>query len=301
MNENVKNFVKDIPVMTFGMFIAACAVYFFLMPSGIVIGSITGLSMVISELTGFSVPNIMFVVNAVLLILSYLLIGPEFGIKTVYSALIISPLISILQKVYPLHKSFMGDTWFDLMGFVLFLSLSQTIMFKHNASTGGLDIIAKIVNKYLHIDLGTSVMVAGTMICLTAISINPIQKIIIGIMGTYLNGVVLDNFMVGFSSRKKVNIITQDYEKIRSFIVNDMQRGATIYPIKGGYKEQETFEIESLMTKAEFSYLLEYIKVENVNAFITASTVSEIYGNLGNKKLKNRPEALKVAEKKSKK
>ena len=301
MNNSLKNFVKDIPILTLGMFIGACSVHFFLIPSGIVIGSITGLSMVLSKLTGFSVPGIMFVVNMILLILSYILIGPEFGVKTVYSALIISPLLSLLQKIYPIRKSFMGDTWFDLLGFVLVLSLSQTIMFRNNASTGGLDIIAKIVNKFLHIDLGTSVTVAGAMICMTALAINPVPKVLVGIIGTYLNGVVLDNFMVGFSSRKKVNIITQDYEKIRSFIVNDMQRGATIYPIKGGYKEQETFEIESLMTKAEFSYLLEYIKVENVNAFITASTVSEIYGNLGNKKLKNRPEALKVAEKKSKK
>ena len=297
MNNSLKNFVKDIPILTLGMFIGACSVHFFLIPSGIVIGSITGLSMVLSKLTGFSVPGIMFVVNMILLILSYILIGPEFGVKTVYSALIISPLLSLLQKIYPIRKSFMGDTWFDLLGFVLVLSLSQTIMFRNNASTGGLDIIAKIVNKFLHIDLGTSVTVAGAMICMTALAINPVPKVLVGIIGTYLNGVVLDNFMVGFNSRKKVNVISEDYEKIRQFIVKDMDRGATLYPVKGGYEGKERYEIESLMTKTEFSYLLEYIKMEDIKVFITAGTVSEIYGDLGHKNIKGRPAALRKAGK----
>ena len=127
------------------------------------------------------------------------------------------------------------------------------------------------------------------MICMTALAINPVPKVLVGIIGTYLNGVVLDNFMVGFNSRKKVNVISEDYEKIRQFIVKDMDRGATLYPVKGGYEGKERYEIESLMTKTEFSYLLEYIKMEDIKVFITAGTVSEIYGDLGHKNIKSYP------------
>lgn len=203
MGENIKAFIKDLPILTFGMFIGAIAVHFFLIPSKLIIGSITGLSIVINLLTSISLPVLIFIINAFLLVLAYFIIGKEFGVKTVYSALILSPMIAILEKIYPIEQSLMQDQWLDLLCFVLILSFSQTILFRHNASTGGLDIIAKIVNKYFHIDLGTSVSIAGGLICCTAIFVYDIRSVIIGLIGTYLNGIILDHFMIGFNSRKR--------------------------------------------------------------------------------------------------
>ncbi|MDY4950425.1 MAG: YitT family protein [Clostridium cadaveris] len=292
MGENIKAFIKDLPILTFGMFIGAIAVHFFLIPSKLIIGSITGLSIVINLLTSISLPVLIFIINAFLLVLAYFIIGKEFGVKTVYSALILSPMIAILEKIYPIEQSLMQDQWLDLLCFVLILSFSQTILFRHNASTGGLDIIAKIVNKYFHIDLGTSVSIAGGLICCTAIFVYDIRSVIIGLIGTYLNGIILDHFMIGFNSRKRVCVISKDYQLIRNFIIEDMHRGATLYPIKGGLEYEDKFEIESLMTREEFSYLMEFIKKEKIDAFITAGTVSEIYGNFGMKGIKSKPKAL---------
>lgn len=292
MGENIKAFIKDLPILTLGMFIGSLAVHFFLIPSKLVIGSITGLSIVINLLTSISLPVLIFIINAFLLILSYFLIGKEFGVKTVYSALILSPMLAILDKVCPIKQSLMQDQWLDLLCFVLILSFSQTILFRRNASTGGLDILAKIVNKYFHVDLGTSVTIAGAMICCTAIFVYDIRTVIIGLIGTYLNGLILEHFMIGFNSRKRVCVISKDYQLIRKFIIEDMHRGATLYPIKGGLGSEDKFEIQSLMTRNEFSYLMEFIKKEQIDAFITAGTVSEIYGNFGVKGIKSKPKIL---------
>jgi len=292
MSERIKSFIKDVPIITFGMFIGAVAVHFFLIPSKLIVGSITGLSIVINLLTSISLPVLIFIINAFLLVLSYFLIGKEFGAKTVYAALILSPMLAILEKVYPIKQSLMQDQWLDLLCFVLILSFAQTILFRRNASTGGLDIIAKIVNKYFHVDLGTSVTIAGALICCTAILVYDMRTVIIGLIGTYLNGLILEHFMIGFNSRKRVCVISKDYQLIRKFIIEDMHRGATLYPVKGGLESEDKFEIESLMTRSEFSYLMEFIKKQQIDAFITAGTVSEIYGNLGTKGIKSKPKIL---------
>lgn len=292
MREDIKSFVKDLPIITLGMFITALSVHFFLIPSKLIVGSITGLSIVINLLTAVPVSILILAINSVLLVLAYILIGKEFGIKTVYSALILSPMIAILGKVCPIQNSIMQDPWLDVLCFVLILSFSQAILFKHNASTGGLDIIAKIINKYIHVDLALSVSIAGALICCTALLVNDVKSVIIGLIGTYLNGILLDNFMVGFNSRKRVCVISKDYERIRKFIIQDMQRGVTLYPVKGGLEFEDKFEVQSLMTRNEFSYLMEFIKKEDISAFITAGTVSEIYGNLGSKGIKNKPKSL---------
>lgn len=292
MNDKIKSFIKDLPILTIGMFIGALAVHFFLIPSKLIVGSITGLSIVINLLTSIPLSVLIFIINVFLLILSYFLIGKEFGIKTIYAALILSPMLAILEKLCPIEQSLMQDQWLDILCFVLLLSFSQTILFRRNASTGGLDIIAKIVNKYFHIDLGASVSIAGAIICFTAIFVYDIKTVIIGLIGTYLNGLILEHFMIGFYSRKRVCVITKDYQLIRKFIIEDMQRGATLYPIKGGLSSEDNFEIQSLMTRNEFAYLMEFIKKEKIDAFITAGTVSEIYGNLGVKGIKSKPKVL---------
>lgn len=283
-NKISKKLIKEIIIMTVGMFITAISVYFFLIPSKLVIGSISGFSIVINEFTGLPISLITFVVNTFLLILAYLLIGKEFGIKTVYTALLLSPFLLLFEKLFPNQQSIMQDPWFDLLCFVLILGFAQTLLFKQNASTGGLDILAKIVNKYFHVELGTSVSIAGAAICCSAFLVYDLKTVIIGIIGTFINGLAVDYFMVGMNSRKRVCIISERHEEIRCYIINELNRGATVYPAYGGYNNEQKFEIVTLMTKAEFTALMEYIKDNEIDAFITAGTVSEIYGSKGVKK-----------------
>lgn len=297
--ENIWNILKtkkfwiELIIMTVGMLITACAVYYFLVPSKLIIGTISGLSIVISgvseQLFGFALPvsTVILVVNAILLVLAYFLIGKEFGTKTVYTALILGPLMRILEKYFPYENfiqqgaatpSIMGDIWFDLCCFVLLLSAAQAVLFSINASTGGLDILAKIVNKYLHFDIGKSVTVAGACICCTAFAINPFHMVVIGLIGTWINGLVVDYFTASLNNRKRVCIVSKDYDRIRRFIIDDLVRGCTLYEVIGGYSNEKSIELEALLTKDEFSKLMEHINKNEIKAFITAGNVSEVYG-----------------------
>ena len=293
---STSKFWKELFVMTAGMLIAAGAVYYFLMPSKLIVGSISGLAIVISgifEQMGMvvKVSHLVTIINIILLILAWILIGKEFGAKTFYTAMILGPCIDFWDLVLPYQTlmepgttSVMGDIWFDLVCFVLVLSISQALLFNINASTGGLDIIGKIVNKYFHLDIGASVSVGGAIICCSAFAINPFRMVVIGLIGTWINGVIIDYFTVSLNGKKRICIVSDNQEKIRDFICNKLQRGCTIYNVKGGFTGQEHTEIEAIISKNEFAELMEFIDREDLHTFITAGNVSEVYGNWTKKK-----------------
>mgnify|MGYP002515302538 FL=1 len=283
-------FWRDMLTISVAMFIAAAAVYYFLVPSKLVVGSISGLSIVISGVLAnmgivVKVSTVVLIINAILLVVAYILIGPEFGVKTAYAALVLGPMMDLWEKICPYQNlmepgasSMMGNLWFDLLCFVLVLSASQAILFRINASTGGLDIIAKILNKYFHFDMGMSVTIAGVMICCTAFFINPFRLVIIGLIGTWINGVIVNYFMASLSRRKRVCIISKEHERLRRYIIEDIVRGCTLYEVTGGYSGEKYMEIQTLLTQNEFASLMGYIRDNDIKAFITAGNVSEVYG-----------------------
>jgi uncharacterized membrane-anchored protein YitT (DUF2179 family) len=283
-------FWKEMLIISIAMFIAAASVYYFLLPSKLVVGSISGLSIVISGVLAnmgiaVKVSTIVLIINAVLLVVAYLLIGPEFGVKTAYAALVLGPMMDLWAMICPYEAlmepgsaSMMGNLWFDLLTFVLVLSASQAILFGINASTGGLDILAKILNKYLHFDMGMSVTIAGVVICCTAFLINPFRLVIIGLIGTWINGLIVNYFMASLSRRKRVCIISREHESIRRYIIEDIVRGCTLYEVTGGYTGDKYMEIQTLLTQNEFADLMEFIRTNDIKAFITAGNVSEVYG-----------------------
>ena len=297
-----KKFWIELFIMTLGMVMTAICVYYFLVPSKLIVGSISGLSIVLTNIfqgigINISLSMMITVINAILLILAYLLIGKEFGLKTVYCALILGPLTKVCEWVYPWENlatpndylvnmgvspdaafSVMGNPWFDLLCCVVILSAAQTLMFSINASTGGLDILAKIVNKYLHFDMGKSVSVAGAIICLTAFAINPFQMVIIGLIATWINGMVVNMFTANLNQRKRVCVVSKDYDRIRRFIIDDLDRGCTLYEVVGGYTNEKSIELEALLTNDEFSKLMEFLGKNEIQAFTTAGNVSEVYG-----------------------
>ena len=323
-------FWRELLMMTVGMLLGAAAVYYFLMPSHLVIGSISGLSIVLNTALGGDADTLSYWVmsiNAFLLVLAFFLIGNEFGAKTVYTAMILGPLIQLWDRIYPYtnltHKVVdapevlaqlqsgasvldpngnpyllsrsgqvleqvrdsvmsgglgMGDIWFDLICFVLLLSACQAVLFRINASTGGLDILGKIVNKYFHLDIGASVAVAGAIICCTAFLINDFRMVMIGLIGTWINGLVIDYFTAALNKRKRVCIISNEHERIREYIVRTLVRGCSLYKVQGGFSGEENIEIQVLLTQDEFASLMAFIRENNIHAFITAGNCSEVYG-----------------------
>lgn len=312
-----RKFWVELLIMTFGMFMTGVCVYYFLVPSKLIVGSISGLSIVLTNIfqgigVDISLSMMITIINAILLVLAYLLIGKEFGLKTVYCALILGPMTKLCEWIYPWENlataneylakmpggdpgamSVMGNPWFDLLCCVLILSAAQTLMFSINASTGGLDILAKIVNKYLHFDIGKSVSVAGAVICLTAFFINPFQMVVIGLIGTWINGLVVNLFTANLNNRKRVCIVTKDYDRVRRYIIDDLKRGCTLYEVIGGYSNEKSIELEALLTKDEFSSLMEYLNKNEINAFTTAGNVSEVYGLWAKDRNKSRQHAEK--------
>ena len=287
-------FWKELIIMTLGMSVGAAGVYYFLVPSKLIIGSISGLSIVLATVLSnfgiaFKVSWMVTLINAVLLVLAWFLIGKEFGLKTVYTAMILGPLMDFWAAVLPFEKvaeagstSLMGDPWFDLLCFVLLLSIAQAILFNINASTGGLDIIAKIVNKYLHFDIGTSVTVAGALICCSAFAINPFRMVVIGIIGTWINGLAVDYFMTSLNRKKRVCVITPEYERLRRYIIDELDRGCSLFPLIGGYSGKEHVELQTILSNTEFASLMNYIKTNSIESFITSGNVSEVYGKWNN-------------------
>lgn len=299
-----RKFWIELIIMTLGMMVTAAAVYYFLVPSKLIIGTISGLSIVLSNIFthGQGLGIWIMCINIVLLILAFILIDHEFGFKTVYTALILGPLTDFWDWVFPWQNiannnivtgspSVMGDPWLDLCCFVLLLSASQALMFSINASTGGLDILAKIVNKFLHFDIGASVSVAGAVICCTAFFINDFRMVVIGLIGTWINGLVVDYFTATLNNKKRVCIVSKDYDRLRHFIIDDLQRGCTMYEVIGGYTNEKSIELEALLNKDEFSKLMNYINKNEISAFTTAGNVSEVYGFWNKHKKKSKEHA----------
>jgi len=277
--------------MTLGLLAGAASIYYFLLPSKIIIGTISGLAIIVSDLLAhvgitLKVSLLVLIFNGLLLILAYVFLGKEVGTKTVFASLLIGPFMELWEWIYPYENflvepgqmSVMNDPWLDLCCFVLTLGASQAFLFRINASTGGLDVIALILNRKAHMEIGTAVTVAGGIICLTAFAIHPFRMVVIGLIGTWINGLVVDYFTAAINKRKRVCIVSKEHERIRKYIIEDLVRGCSLYPVKGGYSGEEGVEIQALLTQNEFANLMEFIRKNEIPAFITAGNCSEVYG-----------------------
>ena len=199
--------LREYAVITAGLFLAALAIYFFMMPSNIIFGSITGLAMVLVHFIPVSVSVMTFILNLFCLVIGFVFVGKEFGAKTVYTSLLLPVFLYIFEVLFPNNPSLTNDMTLDALCCVLLISVGQALMFNANASSGGLDIIGKVINKYTHIELGQSIAVVGALTVASSILVYDTKTLVIGFLGTYFNGIVIDSFISGFSRRKRVCIL----------------------------------------------------------------------------------------------
>ncbi|MGN1405811.1 MAG: YitT family protein [Erysipelotrichaceae bacterium] len=280
----MKNF-KDYLVITIGSFIVACSVYFFLVPSHLTIASISGLAIILSNLIPLPVSNITLILNIICLILGYFLIGKEFGGKTAYASIIFPVFMAILEIVIPNYVSVLEEPALDMFCYLFLVSFGQSLLFSVNASSGGIDILGKILNKYLYIDLGKSISYIGLVIAISSIIFYDAKTAILSILGTYLNGIVLDHFLYQSIDIKRVSIVSKHYEEIRKYIVDDIVSGATLYEGFGAYTMEKKMEIVTLVNKHEYAMLMDYVKKVDPKAFVTVYNCKEIMYNPKTKQL----------------
>ena len=269
--------IREGIIMTGATLIIAAAVFFFLIPSHAAVSSISGLAIVLSNLVPLSVSAITMILNVILLIVGFLLCGREFGAKTVYTSILLPVFLGLFEILLPDNGSLTGDATLDVACYIFVVSIGLSILFNRNASSGGLDIVAKIMNRYLHMDLGRALSISGMLIALSSALVYDKKTVVLSVLGTYLNGMVLDHFIFGQNMKRRVCILSKDKEEqIRDWIVHTLKSGATIYQAQGAYDGTVRNEIITIVDKNEYQKLMQYISKEDPAAFITVYNVSDI-------------------------
>lgn len=269
-------FLKEYATITVATLIIAAAVFFFLIPSHLAVGSISGFVIVLAEFFPFPVSVMTFVLNVVLLIFGFLTIGKDFGAKTVYTSILLPVFIGMFEILYPENISLTGDGFLDMLGYIFVVSIGLAILFNHNASSGGLDIIAKFLNKYFHMELGLAMSLPGLLVALSSGLVYDTKTVFLSLLGTYFNGIILDHFILGFNVRKRVCIISKDYEQVISYLADTLKCGATLYEATGAYDRKTKTEIITILDRSEYVKLMSFLNQKDPEAFVTVYTVNEV-------------------------
>ena len=277
--QNIWHTLKEFIIITFGAAVVASTVFFFMIPSEVAIGSASALAMVLNNfipVVPISVFNL--IINVVLLAVGFLLIGPEFGAKTVYTTIIIPIFMWILEQVFPNFTSLTNDPLLDVLCHLLIVSLGMAILFSCNASSGGLDIVGKILNKYLKIELGKACALAGVVVALIPLFYqNPnIKLIVMGVLGTYFGGIIVDNFIFNLNIKRRVCILSPKIDEIIDYILHNLHSGATLYDSFGAYNNNPQREVVTIVDKNEYRKLMDFVRKTDPKAFVTVYSVNEI-------------------------
>lgn len=268
--------VRELAILTGAVAIIAAAVYFFLVPSHASVSSISGLGIVLANFVPLPLSAITMILNVVLLVIGFLTCGREFGAKTVYTSILLPAFIGLFERLFPNLGSLTDSQELDVLCYILVVSVGLSILFNRNASSGGLDIVAKIMNKYLHMDLGKAMSLSGMCVALSAALVYDKKTVVLSVLGTYFNGLVLEHFIFDNNIKRRVCIITGKEEELRRFIIEDLHSGATVYESYGAYNMQKRREIITIVDKAEYQKLMSYMNREDPQAFITVYTVSDM-------------------------
>lgn len=274
--KKITHSLQDFVMITFGTAIVAAAVFFFLVPSKLSVASISGLAIVLENYIALPVSGITMILNLSLLVVGFLLVGREFGSKTVYTSILLPTFIWVLERLLPNYTSIMQDPFLDMICYIFVVSIGLAILFNRNASSGGLDIVAKLLNKFFRMDLGTAMSGAGMVVALSSGLVYDAKTVVLSILGTYLNGIILDRFIFGFTIKKRVCVISEKEEEIRQYIIRNLHSGATIYQAQGAYHLEPKKEIITIVDKNEYLKLMNFLDKVDPNAFVTVYDVNKI-------------------------
>ncbi|MBP2033652.1 uncharacterized membrane-anchored protein YitT (DUF2179 family) [Clostridium algifaecis] len=275
----MKKNIYDILILIFACFLVAFGTYFFLAPCNIAAGGISGAAIIVNSIfPSIPIGLFMMFVEIFLFIIGIIIIGPVFGGKTIFCSFSISGMILVMQKVYPVVKPFSKDTLMQLIFGILICGAGMGIVFNKNASTGGTDIIGKIINKYTKISIGKCVLIPDIIVVTAASIVFGIDKGMYSILGILLNATIIDRVILTLNTYKHVAIISSNGTDIKNYIVDVLDRSATIYYAKGAYKNNDNEVITTVLNRKEFLKLKEYIVKVDDRAFITVNEVNEVLG-----------------------
>lgn len=272
----IRNTIKEFAIITVGTVIVAAAVFFFMLPSHVSVGSGAALAMVLSNFIPLSVSTITLIMNVGLLIIGFCLIGPEFGAKTIYCSILMPVVMGIFEAIFPNFQSITQDPLLDVICYILIVGIGLSILFSRNASSGGLDIVAKIMNKYLRMDLGKAMSVSGIVVALSSALCYDTKTVVLSVLGTYFGGIIVDHFIFGINIKRRVCVISPKVDEIVQYILHELHSGATLNEIIGAYDNTPRREVITIVDKQEYKALMDYVKKVDPKAFITVYSVSEM-------------------------
>lgn len=268
--------VQDFLVITFGAVLAGAAIFFFMLPSHVAVGSASALGMVLNNFIPLPVSVITMILNVFLLIIGFLLIGPDFGVKTVYTSLMVPASMGIFEIIFPNFQSLTQDPLIDVLCYILVVGMAMAILFSHNASSGGMDIVAKIISKYMKIDLGKAVSFSGIAVALSSALCYDTKTVVLSVLGTYFGGIMVDHFIFGLNIKRRVCVISPKLDEITEFVLHELHSGATLNEITGAYDRVPKKEIITIVDKNEYRKLMDFVKKVDPKAFVTVYSVNEI-------------------------
>ena len=273
---NLQKTIKEFAIITVGTAIVAAAVFFFMLPSHVSVGSGAALAMVLSNFIPLSVSTITLIMNVGLLIIGFILIGPEFGAKTVYCSILMPVIMGVFEKIFPKFQSVTQDPFLDVICYILVVGVGLSILFSRNASSGGLDIVAKIMNKYLKMDLGQAMSASGIVVALSSALCYDSKTVVLSLLGTYFGGMVVDHFIFGINIKRRVCVISNQLEPIVNYVLHELHSGATLNEIIGAYDRTPKMEMVTIVDKNEYKKLMDYVRDIDPKAFVTVYSVSDM-------------------------
>jgi uncharacterized membrane-anchored protein YitT (DUF2179 family) len=272
----VRNAMKEFAIITVGTAIVAAAVFFFMLPSHVSVGSGAALAMVLSNFIPLSVSAITLIMNVGLLIIGFILIGPEFGAKTIYCSILMPVIMGIFEWIFPNFQSITQDPLLDVICYILVVGVGLSILFSRNASSGGLDIVVKILNKYLRMDMGKAMSYSGMAVALSSAFCYDSKTVVLSLLGTYFGGILVDNFIFGINIKRRVCVISKELDDIVDFVLHTLHSGATLNEIVGAYDKTPKTEMITIVDKHEYRRLMDYVRQVDPKAFVTVYSVSDM-------------------------
>lgn len=272
----IRKTIEEFVMITVGTVIVAAAVFFFMLPSHVSVGSGAALAMVLSNFIPLSVSTITLIMNIGLLIIGFILVGPEFGIKTVYCSILMPLIMGVFEKIFPDFQSITQDPLLDVICYILVVGVGLAILFSRNASSGGLDIVAKIMNKYLRVEIGQAMSTSGLIVALSSALCYDAKIVVLSLLGTYFGGMVVDHFIFGINIKRRVCVISDHLEPIIQYVLHDLHSGATLNEIIGAYDKTPRMEMITIVDKNEYKLLMDYVRKIDPKAFVTVYSVSDM-------------------------
>lgn len=274
----MKSKLKNFSLLTISTLIMAVGIYFFKFANNFTFGGITGIAVLVAKFLPVSSSDFSFVVNILLLIIGWIVLGKSFAEKTAYSTILLSVSLSLLERIYPMSHPLTNEPLLELIFAILLPALGSAILFNIGASSGGTDVIAMILKKYTNADIGKGLMISDLIFTLAGFLVFNVKTGLYSLLGLIMRSALIDNFIESFNRSKYFHVVTSNATCICDFIQNDLQRGATIVNATGAFTGDDKYIILTVLSPSQAVKLRNFIKEHDPKAFLLVSNTSEIIG-----------------------